>query len=60
MAIRVIAGGSFAGAMYSAAGTVAATRKVLSVELNNAFVFNGFGDHHTGRFFRATEVLCEE
>lgn len=48
---RVRATGNFEGALYSAAGTVAATKRVCAGELKNAFVFTGFGDHHAGSNF---------
>lgn len=45
---RVITSGVFDGALYSAAGTVWAAKKVWEGEIDNAFVFTGFGDHHAG------------
>ena len=48
---RVKATGNFEGALYSAAGTMAAAVKVCSRELTNAFVFTGYGDHHAGSNF---------
>ena len=37
--------------LYSAGGTVQATERIFSGEVENAFVFTGFGDHHAGRDF---------
>ena len=51
MVERVKATGDFEGALYSAAGTVAAALKVGSGQITNAFVFTGYGDHHAGRDF---------
>ncbi len=48
---RVKATGEFEGALYSAAGTVAAAIRVWSGEITNAFAFTGYGDHHAGRDF---------
>jgi len=48
---RVKETGDFAGALYSAAGTVSAAVRVWSGEITNAFVFTGYGDHHAGRDF---------
>ena len=42
---------SYEGALYSAGGTVQAAEKALTGEIDNAFVFTGFGDHHAGRDF---------
>jgi acetoin utilization deacetylase AcuC-like enzyme len=41
----------YEGALYSAGGTVQAVEKILGGEIDNAFVFTGFGDHHAGRDF---------
>ena len=49
MVERVITSGVFEGALYSAAGTVAATTRIWQDEIDNAFVFTGYGDHHAGR-----------
>ena len=38
----------FDGVMLSVSGTVAASRRVWSGEIDNAFVFTGYGDHHAG------------
>lgn len=51
MVARVKATGNYEGALYSAAGTVAAAVRIYSGELTNAFVFTGFGDHHAGSSF---------
>jgi acetoin utilization deacetylase AcuC-like enzyme len=48
---RVKATGNYEGAIYSAAGTVAAAAKICSGEITNAFVFTGYGDHHAGSTF---------
>jgi acetoin utilization deacetylase AcuC-like enzyme len=47
----VKATGNYEGALYSAAGTVAAAAKICSGEITNAFVFTGYGDHHAGSTF---------
>jgi len=39
----------YEGVLYSASGTVQAVEKIFQGEINNAFVFTGFGDHHAGR-----------
>lgn len=41
----------YEGILYSASGTVQAVDKVFTGEIDNAFVFTGFGDHHAGRGF---------
>jgi acetoin utilization deacetylase AcuC-like enzyme len=51
MVDRVKATGNYEGALYSAAGTVAAATKIWSGEITNAFVFTGYGDHHAGSTF---------
>ncbi len=43
--------GDFESASYSAGGTVQAAGKIYEGELDNAFVFTSFGDHHAGRNF---------
>jgi acetoin utilization deacetylase AcuC-like enzyme len=43
--------GNFEGAVFSAAATVRAAEKIWSGEIDNAFVFTGYGDHHAGRTF---------
>ena len=51
MVDRVIATGAFEGALYSAAGTVGAANRIWKREIDNAFVFTGYGDHHAGSDF---------
>jgi acetoin utilization deacetylase AcuC-like enzyme len=41
----------YLSALYSASGTVQATLKILAGELERAFIFTGFGDHHAGPDF---------
>ncbi len=41
----------YKGALYSAAGTVAAAARIWRDEIDNAFVFTGYGDHHAGTSF---------
>ena len=48
---QVKATGGFLGALYSAAGTVAAAVRTWDGEIDNAFVFTGYGDHHAGTSF---------
>jgi acetoin utilization deacetylase AcuC-like enzyme len=43
--------GSFEGALLSAAGTVRAAERIWKGEIDNAFVFTGYGDHHAGSNF---------
>ena len=43
--------GYYEGLLYSAGGTVQAAEKIFQREIDNAFVFTGFGDHHAGRDF---------
>jgi acetoin utilization deacetylase AcuC-like enzyme len=43
--------GVYEGTLYSAAGTYSAALKVWSGEITNAFVFTGYGDHHSGSHF---------
>jgi len=43
--------GAFEGALFSAAGTVAAAVRIWQGEIDNAFVFTGYGDHHAGSDF---------
>jgi acetoin utilization deacetylase AcuC-like enzyme len=38
----------FDGVLLSVSGTVAAARRIFSGEIDNAFVFTGYGDHHAG------------
>ena len=51
MVERVKTTGNYMGALYSAAGTLAAAVRIWSGEIKNAFVFTGFGDHHAGSNF---------
>ncbi|HWR70623.1 MAG TPA: hypothetical protein VN415_06160, partial [Dehalococcoidia bacterium] len=48
---QVKATGAFQGALFSAAGTVAAAVRMWGGEIDNAFVFTGYGDHHAGTGF---------
>ena len=48
---QVKATGGFLGALYSAAGTMAAAVRIWDREIDNAFVFTGYGDHHAGTSF---------
>jgi len=43
--------GDYESALYSAGGTVQAAREIYQGEIDNAFVFTSFGDHHAGRNF---------
>lgn len=43
--------GDFEAALYSAGGTVHAAEEIYQGNIDNAFVFTGFGDHHAGRDF---------
>src|SRR4030065_1602454 len=43
--------GNFEGALFSAAGTVRAAEKIWLGEIDSAFVFTGYGDHHAGPNF---------
>jgi acetoin utilization deacetylase AcuC-like enzyme len=49
MVERVKAVGVFEGALFSAAGTAAASIRMWRGEIDNAFVFTGYGDHHAGK-----------
>ena len=51
MVEEVAATAAYEGAVYSAAGTLAAALRIGSGELRNAFVFTGYGDHHAGSHF---------
>jgi acetoin utilization deacetylase AcuC-like enzyme len=48
---EVIRTGNYEGALYSASGTVRAAEKIRTGEIDNAFVFTGYGDHHAGTIF---------
>ena len=41
--------GYFEAASYSAGGTVQAAEEIRRGNIDNAFIFTGFGDHHAGR-----------
>jgi len=43
--------GVFEGALLSASGTIRAAKKIRKREIDNAFVFTGYGDHHAGTNF---------
>ena len=43
--------GDYEAALYSAGGTVQAAEEIHRGDIDNAFVFTGFGDHHAGRNF---------
>lgn len=43
--------GNFEGALFSATGTVRAAEKIWMGEIDKAFVFTGYGDHHAGTIF---------
>lgn len=51
MVSQVKATADYQGALYSAAGTVAAAIRIWQGEIDNAFVFTGYGDHHAGTSF---------
>ena len=46
---RVKETGYYESALYSAGGTVHAAERIQQGEIDNAFVFTSFGDHHAGR-----------
>ena len=48
---RVKLTGDYESALYSAGGTVQAADEILRGNIDNAFVFTSFGDHHAGRNF---------
>jgi acetoin utilization deacetylase AcuC-like enzyme len=43
--------GDYESALYSAGGTVQAAEEICRGNIDNAFVFTSFGDHHAGRDF---------
>ena len=43
--------GDYEGALFSATATVRAAERIWMGEIDNAFVFTGYGDHHAGRDF---------
>jgi len=51
MVQRVKQTGDYESALYSVGGTVQAAREIRQGEIDNAFVFTSFGDHHAGRDF---------
>ena len=51
MVQRVKRTGNYESALYSAGGTVQAAEKIWQGQMDNAFVFTSFGDHHAGRDF---------
>ena len=51
MVERVRKTGNFEGALFSATGTVRAAEKIWGGEIDNAFIFTGYGDHHAGTDF---------
>jgi acetoin utilization deacetylase AcuC-like enzyme len=51
MVSRVKLTGDYESALYSAGGTVQAAEAIWRGEIDNAFVFTSFGDHHAGRDF---------
>ena len=51
MVREVKASGKYEGALFSAAGTVSAAIRIWRNEIDNAFVFTGYGDHHAGSNF---------
>ncbi|MDY6907782.1 MAG: hypothetical protein SV910_06070 [Chloroflexota bacterium] len=51
MVERVRQSGAFDGALFSAAGTVAAAVRIWRGDIDNAFCFTGYGDHHAGSHF---------
>jgi acetoin utilization deacetylase AcuC-like enzyme len=51
MVQRVRMTGDYESALYSAGGTVQATERIYQGEIDNAFVFTSFGDHHAGKNF---------
>ena len=67
MVERVRRSAAFDGALFSVAGTVAAAIRIWSGEIDNAFAFTGYGDHHAGSnffgggcYFNGTAVAIAE
>jgi acetoin utilization deacetylase AcuC-like enzyme len=67
MVERVKRSAAFEGALLSASGTVAASIRIWMKEIDNAFVFTGYGDHHAGRdffgggcYFNGTAIAIHE
>jgi acetoin utilization deacetylase AcuC-like enzyme len=48
---RVRRSAAYEGALFSASGTAAAAIRIWKGEIDNAFVFTGYGDHHAGSDF---------
>jgi acetoin utilization deacetylase AcuC-like enzyme len=48
---KVIQTGNFEGALFSASSTVRAAEKIWMGEIDNAFIFTGYGDHHAAKTF---------
>ena len=51
MVQRVKLSGDYESALYSASGSVQAAERIWDGEIDNAFIFTSFGDHHAGRNF---------
>jgi acetoin utilization deacetylase AcuC-like enzyme len=51
MIARVSRSPALEGALLSASGTVAAAIRIWNGEIDNAFIFTGYGDHHAGSDF---------
>jgi len=51
MVARVKRTADYESALYAAGGTVQAADRIWHREIDNAFVFTSFGDHHAGRDF---------
>jgi acetoin utilization deacetylase AcuC-like enzyme len=51
MIARVSKSPAFEGVLLSVSGTVAAAIRIWNGEIDNAFVFTGYGDHHAGSDF---------
>ena len=49
MVRRIKMTGDYDAALYSAGGTVHAAEEIWQGNIDNAFVFTSFGDHHAGR-----------
>jgi len=59
--------GHFEGALLSASSTLRAAEKICRNEIDNAFVFTGYGDHHAGIksfgggcYFNGTAIAIHE
>ena len=51
MVERVKRTGNFEGALVSATGPIRAGEKIWNGEIDNGFIFTGYGDHHAGSDF---------